>query len=375
MIYVGLRNLCRDRMRLAIAICGVGFAVLLVTVEVGMLLGLARNASLLIDRSSADIWVTNVDVKTFDFAVPMDTRKKYLVQAVAGVDCVEEYNVGYSMWKLPDGGVVNIQVVGSEGRSLLAAEVDVCEGRFEDLHNRDAVIIDMDDAAKLGHPRVGDTFEVLGNRARVVGFTRNMKSFTTTPYIFTSLKRCEKYGWLTTQGKTMFFLVKVKSGFGIENVRKAIESAVPNLEAHTRESFSYRTRKYWLLETGVGIGFLAAAALGALVGGVIVSQTLYAMTVEKLPEFGVLRAIGASSGELSLVVLVQALVCWCLGLVLGFAASIGVRHLAAAMGTTMLMPFALVAGVVLLTTALCSAASLMSIARLRRVEPASVFRT
>lgn len=173
----------------------------------------------------------------------------------------------------------------------------------------------------------------------------------------------------------MFFLVKVKPGFDVERVRKAIESAVPNLEAHTRESFSYRTRKYWLFETGVGIGFLAAAALGALVGGVIVSQTLYAMTVEKLPEFGVLRAIGASSGELSLVVLVQALVCWCLGIVLGFAASVGVRHLAAAMGTTVLMPIGLVAGVVLLTTALCSAASLMSIARLRRVEPASVFRT
>lgn len=194
MIYIGLRNLCRDRTRLVIAVCGVGFAVLLVTVEVGMLLGLARNASLLIDRSSADIWVTSVDVKTFDFAVPMDTRKKYLLQSIPGVELVEEYNVGYSMWKLPDGGVVNIQVVGAEERSRLAAEVDVCGGRFDDLHNRDAVIVDKDDAAKLGHPRVGDTFEVLGNRARVVGFTRNMKSFTTTPYIFTSLNRCEKYG-------------------------------------------------------------------------------------------------------------------------------------------------------------------------------------
>lgn len=372
---IGWRNLKRDRIRMAVAVLGVVFAVVLVTVEVGMLLGLFQNASLLIDRSSADIWVSSVDVKTFDFAMPMSQRKKYLIQSLPGVERVEEYNVGYSMWRLPDGGVVNVQIVGCEEHSRMAAPLDLVTGNLETLHNQDAVIVDEGESAKLGYPKMGDSFEILGFRAKVVGFTRNMRSFTTTPYVFTSLRRTESYGWLTTRGKSMYFLVKVRPGFDIAAVRRDIHAAVPDVEAHSRESLSWRTRRYWLLETGVGLGFLAAAFLGLLVGGVIVSQTLYAMTVEKLPEFGVLKAMGATMGELSRVVLEQGLICGAAGLVVGLAVSIGVGHAAAAAGTSVLIPLPLVISVIVLTALLCSGAALVSIARLRQVEPAMVFRT
>jgi putative ABC transport system permease protein len=118
-------------MRAAIAILGVSFAVVLVTVEVGMLLGLVRNASLLIDDSRADLWVSTVDLKTFDFGVPFDQRKQYRIAAVPGVERVEEYNVTYSIWKLPGGGNVNIQIVASEENSALAAPLNLTEGNLE----------------------------------------------------------------------------------------------------------------------------------------------------------------------------------------------------------------------------------------------------
>src|SRR5260221_11294367 len=101
MMSIGWRNLKRDPWRAAIATLGVVFAVVLVTVEVGMLLGLVRNASLLIDNSRADLWISTVDVKTFDFATPIDQRKRYRIEAVPGVQHVAEFNVSYSIWKLP----------------------------------------------------------------------------------------------------------------------------------------------------------------------------------------------------------------------------------------------------------------------------------
>jgi putative ABC transport system permease protein len=129
------------------------------------------------------------------------------------------------------------------------------------------------------------------------------------------------------------------------------------------------------VETGVGLGFLAAALLGLLVGGVIVSQTLYAMTMEKLPEFAVLRALGASMVEISRVVLEQSLICGCVGLSLGLVFSYAVSAAAGRAGTSVEMPIALVAGIALITALLCSGAALVSIMRLRRVEPGMVFRT
>jgi putative ABC transport system permease protein len=377
MISIGWRNLRQDPTRCAIAVLGVVFAVVLVTVEVGMLLGLVRNASLLIDDSRADLWVSTVDVKTFDFATPFDRRKLFRIEAVPGVERVEEYNVSYSIWKLPGGGNANVQVIAMDERGSLSAPLNLVSGSLEDLHNQDAVIIDEGERAKLGNPKLGDTVEILQRRAKVVGFTRDMRSFTTTPYIFTSLRRGENYGdFLRGDSRiSVYFLVKVKPGFDRESVRAEIAKTVPDVEVHTRESFSWRTRSYWLIETGMGLGFLAAALLGLMVGGVIVSQTLYAMTMEKLPEFGVLKALGLTMREIARIVLEQSLICGSAGLLLGLLFSIGIGAAAGAAGTSVEIPAALIIAITLLTGVLCAGAALVSILRLRRVEPAMVFRT
>lgn len=371
---IGWRNLRRDTVRMGIAVFAVVFAVVLVTVEVGMLLGLVRNASLLIDRSRAEVWISKVDVKTFDFATPFDPREKHRIEAIPGVERVEEYNVSYTMWRLPSGGNISVQIVGMEARARLAPELELVSGSLGAIHNQDAIVIDEGDRAKLGNPALGDTVEIMGRRARIVGFTRGMRSFTTTPFVFASLERSHAYGWVTEGGKqTIYYLVQTAGDPA--PVVAAINARISGVEAHTRESFALRTRTYWLLETGVGLGFLLAAFLGLVVGGAIVSQTLYAMTVERLPEFGVLKALGATMGELSRVVLEQSLICGALGLLLGFAATFALQPLAEAAGTAVLIPWPLAAAVIFLTVLLCAGAALFSIAKLHRVEPAMVFRT
>jgi len=293
-----------------------------------MLLGLVRNASLLIDQSKADLWVSTVDVQTFDFATLMEQRKRYKIEAISGVVRVEEYNVSYSVWKLPSGGNANCQIIALDEKGQLAAPLNLVEGSLDALHKQDSVIVDEAERSKLGNVQLGGYVEIMERRAKVVGFTRGMRSFTTTPYIFTSLRRGENYGWLTTSGRprekgrvSIYFLIKTKAGFDIESVRRSIIAAVPDIDVQTRAAFSWRTRQYWLFETGVGFGFLAAACLGLMVGGVIVSQALYAMIMERLPEFGVLKALGASMIEISHVVLDQGLICGGAGLVLGLLAS------------------------------------------------------
>lgn len=375
MFRIGLRNLKKERLRVMVVVLGVTFAVVLVTVEIGMLLGLVRNASILIDDSRADLWVTKTDVKTFDFATPFERRNRWLIQAVPGVERVEEFNASYTMWRLPSGGNTSVQVVGLEDRGSLAAPLRLISGSLEELRNQDAVIIDESERAKLGNPELGDSVEIMNHRARIVGFTRGMRSFTTTPFIFTSIRRSHRYGWLTEKGRlALYYLVKVKPGFDVDAVRRAIQANMEGVEVHTRESFSLRTRMYWLFETGVGFGFLAASVLGLLVGGVTTSQTLYTMTLDKLPEFAVLKALGSSMLELSSVVLSQSLLCGVMGLAIGLGASFALAPVAELAGTTVLIPWPLVVGVAVLTVCLCSGASIFSILRLRRVDPAMVVR-
>ncbi len=375
MLFIGCKNLRRDPTRMWIVVFGVVFAVVLMVVEVGMLLGLVRNASLLIDQSRADIWVTKVDVKTFDFASPVDRRISHRMESVPGIERVEEFNVSYTMWRLPTGGTISVQVVGFDVHGELAPKLDLSEGDIEALHNQDAIIIDRSECAKLGHVKLGDTVEIIGHRAKVVGFTEGMKSFTTTPFVFASLRRSYKYDMITQGGQqAVYYLAKVAPGHDVETVRQRIEREVSGVEVHTRQSFSDKTRFYWLFETGVGLGFLVAAFLGTLVGTVIVSQTLYAMTVERLPEYGVLKAMGVNMKELTCIVLEQSLTCGLLGLLIGLVVSYGMSGVAPSIGASVVIPASLLILVAVLTVGLCAGASVFSIRRLRRLEPASIFR-
>src|SRR5262245_21650996 len=72
------RNIIRDRIRLWVAIVGVGFAVLLMTVQLGLLIGFAETSSSLVDHAKADIWIVPRGAKDVDQAGYMPEQQKYL---------------------------------------------------------------------------------------------------------------------------------------------------------------------------------------------------------------------------------------------------------------------------------------------------------
>jgi putative ABC transport system permease protein len=375
MMHIGWKHLRRDPLRAGVAVTGIVFSVILITLETGLLSGLMRNASLLIDSSRADLWITAQDVPTIDFSTPLESRQKFRIEATPGIEKVEEFSCSYSVWKLANGTNANVQITGLDLRGTLGPTVQVVEGNADDLLLRDTIMIDQSDRERLGNPGIGDTVEIYNHRARIVGFTRHMKTFTTIPYVFTNQHSFHSYSFLGGFEKPISLLIKIAPGFSADEVKKSIMANVPGVEAYSSEEFSWRTRRYWLIETGMGIGFLGAALLGLLVGGVIVSQTLYAMTLEKLPEYAVLKAMGASMSEVALVVLEQGLVCGVVGVSCGLGVSVLLVHVALHAGTIIEISLPLIFMVTLVTMILCIGAALVSVVRLYRVEPAMVFRS
>ena len=191
MISIGWRNLKHSPLRVLVAIGGVTFAVVLVTCEVGMMFGMTRNASVLVDKSRADLMVASPENKTFNFAGPIPHRKKYQVASVPGVASVEEFNPVMSIWKSFDGNNAAVQVISFDLNGHLAPRLEMVVGDIRDLHNRDAVIIDESARKMLGNPKVGDQVEIRDKRARIIGVCKNMRSFSTIPMVFTSLRRGE----------------------------------------------------------------------------------------------------------------------------------------------------------------------------------------
>ncbi len=115
----------------------------------------------------------------------------------------------------------------------------------------------------------------------------------------------------------------------------------------------------------------------ALIIGLVVSgQTFYLFTLENLKHFATLKAVGVATGRVARMVLLQALVAGFIGYALGTLLAAGFFELTAHKTATrgiilMWQNVALVAGLMFLVVGL---ASLLSIRKVLRVEPATVFR-
>ena len=367
------RNLFHDKVRLTVTLTGIVFSVVLIVVQLGLFIGFTTATSNLIDHSNADLWITSKNVPYVEQGVAFSERKLNQVRAVEGVADAQKIIARWTQWKRHDGGQESVQIVGINVDDRLEQPWNLVQGRVEDLKSPDAVILDELYKQKLGVTRVGEVFEIGGYRARVVGFTRGIRSFTTSPYVFTTFKNAQDYTGLR-EDQTMFILVKLAPGADLQSVRRDLLNHVTDVDVLTTAQFSRMTTFYWMFTTGAGVAVLIAAGLGLVVGFVVVAQTIYATTVDHIREFGTLKAMGAPNSYVYKVIMKQAAISAVIGYVLGMIVSVFVVHASQKGGAAILMPAPMAVGMFFLTLTMCVGAALVSINKVTRIDPAMVFR-
>ncbi len=375
MALLARRNLFHDRIRFAVTLTGIVFALVLIIVQFGLFLGFTTTTSNNIDHSRADLWIVFHGVGYFDTGRMFSERKYYEVLATPGVARAEKYIQNFAYWKKPDGGVENVQVIGFHPGSGLGEPWNVVQGDVLDVKLEDGVIVDDLYKGKLGVQKIGDRVEVGDHRARVVGFTHGIRSFTTSPFVYTSFKNALNYTRPEShEDQLAYILIKVAPGFTPAEVQSSLRAGLTDVDIYTSDEFSRRTRFYWMFTTGAGLAVLTAALMGLVVGIAVVAQTIYAATVDHLREYGTLKAMGATNGYLYRVLIEQAV--W--SAVLGYGFAMIVAHFivqgSEKGGALILMPLSMKVGMLFLAILMCITAALVSINKVTRLDPAMVFK-
>lgn len=366
------RNLAHDRARFVVTLVGIVFSVVLMGVQMGLLVGFAQTAGGLIERIRADLWITAVGTTNVDIASNISERWRLQALKDPGVARADNLIVQFAFWRKPAGGNESVIMVGVDPADPRGLPANLVEGSAADLAIDDAVIIDRLYQPKLGIDHLGQTLEISNRRARVVGFTSGLRTFTQSPYVFSRPESARRYTFVG-EGRTTFVLIDVAEGESVTEVQRRLQAAMPDVTVWRKNEFMHQTQRYWLVTTGAGGALLLAASLGLVVGVVIVGQTLYASTVDRLPEYATLRAMGAPHGYLHRVILKQAAI----SAVLGYVAAVAVivpMALASRTGNIAIsMPPWLLVALALLTALMCVAGALFSIRRVIRIDPTSVF--
>jgi putative ABC transport system permease protein len=375
------RQLVFNRVRLAIAIAGIAFADLLMFMQVGFRDGLFRAALAIPEAFDGDLVVIDPDYEKITSANGVPRHWLYRAQAVPGVASVSPVFVGTASWRNPvDRRLANIVVVGVDPASPGIA-IPAVRDQLQVLSRTDGVLFDV--ASRPRYGPIADLFAKNGevrvaiNRRpfRVGGLYRQGK-----PFDFDGAILMGEQGFLRAfedrlQGLIDFGLVRLTPGTDLEAARRALREVYGGkLEVLTKAELMGREYAYWSKNAPIGFIFNMGAAMGFLVGIVIVYQILFTDVAEHLPEYATLKAMGHSNAFLFGVVGCQAVFLAVVGFIPGALVSAFLYNLtAAATSLPIRMTAVLAARMLGLTILMCAVSGAIALYKVARADPAEVF--
>ena len=368
---LALRNLFQDRLRFIASLMGIVFSVVLVMVQAGLYFGFSGMITTVIDHTSTDLWIVSSGAKYFEDLSLLNAGMRDRLLAVEGVSEVVPGVVGFSAWSLPDGAMTSVVVIGTDVAAGGLSPWNVVEGTAQSLTTPGTVAIDRSYYERLGVSGVGATAQIRGLPVTVGAVTDGIRSFTTTPYVFSNLRSARAYIGLPASFAS-HFLVRLKPGADIEQTRQHIVSSISGIQALTPDQFREESRTFWLFRTGAGAALVAGAVLGIIVGTVIVAQTLYSSTKDHLYEFATLRAMGASNSYIFQVIICQALVNAIIGFAIAALIGAAIVHFTAKSALQVVITPYLIIALCVITIVMCIVAAITAISRVVRVDPAIV---
>jgi putative ABC transport system permease protein len=372
-VVIAVQALVFERLRSAVAVCGVAFAVLLMTFMGSLLFGFVAAAGRVINSTGGDIWMASRGVSCFDCAAPMPSRYRDVVLGVDGVEAAGRAVSGFTVWRKPSGAATTIALIGIDANVVgkIPLAFDTGTGASPD----NAVVIDRSNTAALAAISVPTDVEigVTPRRARVARIADGFGSFFAAPYVFTSYANAHEYFGLPAE-LTHFVIMRVSSDANIDNVVRDLRARFPDVDVWPTAAFAQQTSAYWLTQTGAGTAILMSAVLGLIVGIVVVSQNMYATVVDRLDEFATLKALGASAGLVRRCVVLQALILGFIGSAVGLLMTVPAVRAARSAISWVETPVWLPVVVLMIGLAMSVVASTVAVRRAINADPASVFR-
>ncbi len=370
---LALRNLLHDRVRLAVTLIGILFSIVLVAVQLGLYLGSSEMITANIARSNADLFITTYGAKSFeDGGVLLTDRERHQALATPGVESVVPLVVSFAEWRKPSGGSSRVVLVGSDAEDRGLVPWSLVEGTLDDIKAPDAIAIDRSYLGELGVSGIGDSAQAANGRVKIRALTEGIRSFTQSPYAYTTLNRARQLLGVP-EDRSTFLLVKLAPGADMAKVQAELAGRLESADVLTKDEFESRSLLQWLFRTGAGLALIGGAILGSLVGTVIVAQTLYSSTKDHIHEFATLRALGSSKSYIHKVILAQAGLSAVIGYVLGMAIALLVLYASRNSSLPLVMTPGLAFWLFALTLFMCSISALSAIVKVTKIDPATVF--
>ena len=373
--------LTRQPVRLLVALAGISFAGILMFMQLGFRDGLF-DASVTVHRLfDADLVL--ISPRSASSVRMAGFPRRRLIQTLAdpSVEGVTPVHWGLMLWRNPET---------RRNRAILALGFNPDDPFFLDpglaeqtgvLKQKGRILFDRLSRPEFGpiadwynNGKVVET-EISGNRVRVEGLVSLGTSFGADGNLLTSTETFLDLMPQKSPGGIEVGLIRLQPGTDPDLAVERLQQRLPgDVTVLTKQGFIDFEQNYWKSSTSIGFIFTLGAAMGFVVGCVIVYQVLYTDVSDHLPEYATLMAMGYRSSHLLGVVMREGFYLAALGYVPAYLAGQGLYWFVRdATKLPVGMDPSRAITVLVMILVMCMLSSLLAMRRLIDADPAEIF--
>jgi putative ABC transport system permease protein len=377
-------QLKRETIRLLIALAGIGFAVILMFIQLGFRDALFDSAVRLHQTFQGDIFLISPQSTALIAMRSFSQRRLYQALGYEGVATISPIYLDFALWKNPENrSTRSILVVGISPEEPVFDIPGVVQN-LDQIRLPDVVLFDDASRAEFGpiperfHSGQVVSTEVGGRKVTVGGLFSMGASFGADGNLVTSDLNFLRIFDRRSRGLIDIGLVKLKPDANREAIlqamRRDIQNQTEDVRILSKEELIAYEQNYWKSSTAIGFIFGLGTAIGFVVGTVIVYQILYTDVTDHLAEYATLKAMGYKSTYLLSVVFQEALILSFLGYIPGFFLSLGLYNMTRnATALPIAMTFERAILVFFLAVIMCVLSGAIAVRKVQDADPADIF--
>lgn len=380
------KNLTHDRRRLAVAVGGIAFAVLLMFQQRGFNHALFDSTVEIVRELDCDLIMVNPARFALTNEIRFPGSWLEIASSQSGVESVEPLFMENIAARLRRDGkrARPIRVLGINlDRPVLRDSRHEILSQINQLREPNTALIDRLSKSSYGFelsadaefPQLG---ELNGSRIRLVGTFQSGRDFAHEGNLLMSAENFEtyfRYRGADPLSLVDLGLVKVRAGTRTQEVLQSLRATLTNnVAVMTRQQFIDKEIAFWARNTPIGVIFMIGTLMGFVVGVIICYQILANDIAEHLGEFATLKAMGYGNRFFFALVIRQAVYLGLLGFLPGLFFSWLLFEFNAGMtGLLMQLSIPRVATILLATLSMCVVSGLLALRKLLAADPASLF--
>lgn len=381
------KNLLHSRRRLAVAVLGIGFAVVLMFMQTGFRNALFDSTVRIIEVLNADLILVNRAQVALPSKQTFSYARIYEARGCPGVQGVYPLYVEtpFALWRPVGEKDHPIRTLAFELGDPVFLIPEVQQGGAL-LRAPGTALVDTKSKPKYGVPRGLEAVRrhrgaELANRAiRLVGTFELGTDFANDGNLIMSAANFAQYfpfraGSADPLSVVDLGVVRLKPEAELNRVRQRLRETLPDdVAVYTKQEFIRHERNFWAKSTPIGYIFGTGTVMGFVVGVIICYQVIYSSVSDYVSEFATLKAMGYPNRYFVRVVFATAFYLSLLSFIPGLLISLALyKILAEYTGLLLILSCWRAAVVFALTLAMCCASGCLAVRKVLAADPAELF--